>query len=154
MNLTTPWRVLRHYLDHPLGRRDRMGTLMRMLRWQAGSRLLGAEVATPFVDGPRLLGNGFRPTRHEPFARRLMAGGALGYGQHALRSLVPGPGSAAAGGVGHAGAGCRGLILAELSPLGHATEGLAVRGLMVTENRGTRTVGRSCYATASDSRVT
>lgn len=54
MNLATPWRVLRHYLDHPLGRRDRMGTLMRMLRWQAGSRLLGAEVAMPFVDGTRL----------------------------------------------------------------------------------------------------
>ncbi len=55
MKLVTPWRVLRHYLDHPLGRRDRIGTLVRMLRWQAGSRLLGAEVAMPFVDGTRLL---------------------------------------------------------------------------------------------------
>ncbi len=55
MKLATPWRVVRHYLNHPLGRRDRIGTLVRMLRWQAGSRLLGAEVAMPFVDGARLL---------------------------------------------------------------------------------------------------
>jgi FkbM family methyltransferase len=55
MKLATPWRVLRHYLNHPLGRQDRIGTLVRMLRWQAGSRLLGAEVAMPFVDGTRLL---------------------------------------------------------------------------------------------------
>lgn len=55
MKLVAPWRMVRHYLDHPLGRRDRIGTLVRMLRWQAGSRLLGAEVAMPFVDGTRLL---------------------------------------------------------------------------------------------------
>ncbi|WP_420426276.1 FkbM family methyltransferase [Algiphilus sp.] len=55
MNLVKPCRVLRHYLDHPIGRRDRIGTLLRMLRWQAGSRLLAAEVAMPFVDGTRLL---------------------------------------------------------------------------------------------------
>ena len=55
MTLAAPWRTLRHYLDHPLGRRDRFATFMRILRWQVGSRLLGAMVATPFVDGTRLL---------------------------------------------------------------------------------------------------
>ena len=55
MKFATPWRVLRHYLDHPLGRRDRIGTLVRILRWQGGTRLLGAKVAMPFVDDARLL---------------------------------------------------------------------------------------------------
>ncbi len=55
MKLAAPYRMLRHYLNHPLGRRDRLGTLARIVRWQAGSRLLGAPVAMPFVDGTRLL---------------------------------------------------------------------------------------------------
>ena len=55
MKLVAPWRVVRHYVNHPLGRRNRIGTLMRVLRWQAGSRLLGAKAAMPFVDGARLL---------------------------------------------------------------------------------------------------
>lgn len=55
MNPTAPWRMLRHYLEHPLGRRDRLGTLMRIVRWQLGSRLLGARAAVPFVDSSRLL---------------------------------------------------------------------------------------------------
>lgn len=49
------WRVLRHYFGHPLGKRDRLGTMIRMLQWQVGSRLLSADVAMPFVDGTRLL---------------------------------------------------------------------------------------------------
>ena len=55
MNLAAPWRTLRHFLDHPLGRRDRAATLMRIVRWQLGSRLLRARVAVPFVSGSRLL---------------------------------------------------------------------------------------------------
>lgn len=55
MDLTAPWRTLRHYLEHPLGRRNRGATLMRILRWQLGSRLLGAQAAVPFVDRSRLL---------------------------------------------------------------------------------------------------
>lgn len=55
MKLAAPWRTLRYYLNHPLGRRERMGTLVRFLRWQVGSRLLGADVAMPFVDDTRLL---------------------------------------------------------------------------------------------------
>ncbi|THD09545.1 FkbM family methyltransferase [Metallibacterium scheffleri] len=55
MKLTAPWRTLNYYLNHPLGRRDRLGTLTRIFRWQLGSRLLKAPVAMPFVDGTRLL---------------------------------------------------------------------------------------------------
>jgi FkbM family methyltransferase len=55
MKLTAPWRTLRHYLEHPLGQRDRRATLMRIVRWQLGSRLLGAKAAVPFVDDSRLL---------------------------------------------------------------------------------------------------
>jgi len=55
MRLASLWPMLRHYLHHPLGRRDRLGTLVRMVRWQIGSRLLGMAVAVPFVDGTRLL---------------------------------------------------------------------------------------------------
>lgn len=55
MDPTVPWRMLRYYLEHPLGRRDRLRTLMRIVRWQLGSRLLGARVAVPIVDGARLL---------------------------------------------------------------------------------------------------
>lgn len=88
MKLGEPWRTLRHYLDHPLGRRDRTDTLTRFLRWQVGSRLLDAAVTMPFVDDTRLLvrtgmqdaiGNiyaglmefGFNPASYEPFSRRL-----------------------------------------------------------------------------------
>jgi FkbM family methyltransferase len=55
MKLANRWRTLRYYLDHPLGRRDRVATLMRILRWQTGSRLLGVKAAMPFVDDTRLL---------------------------------------------------------------------------------------------------
>lgn len=55
MDPTAPWRILRHYLEHPLGRRDRRRTLMRIVRWQLGSRLLDAKAAVPFVDGTRLV---------------------------------------------------------------------------------------------------
>ena len=61
MRFTVPWRTLRHFLNHPLGRRDRLGTLMRIVRWQIGSRTLGTAVAVPFVDGTRLL---IRPGMH------------------------------------------------------------------------------------------
>ncbi len=55
MKLLVPWHMLRNYLNHPLGRRDRLGTLLRIFRWQIGSRMLGVPVAVPFVDGTRLL---------------------------------------------------------------------------------------------------
>jgi FkbM family methyltransferase len=49
------YQVLRHYLNHPLGRRDKPGTLGRFVRWQFGSRLLGEAVAMPFAENLRLL---------------------------------------------------------------------------------------------------
>lgn len=49
------YHMLRHYLTHPLGRRDRLGTVARILRWQLGSRVLGTAATVPFVDGTRLL---------------------------------------------------------------------------------------------------
>jgi FkbM family methyltransferase len=55
MTFAALWRTLSHFLNHPLGRRDRFGTLMRIVRWQIGSRTLGTAVAVPFVDGTRLL---------------------------------------------------------------------------------------------------
>lgn len=55
MKLATFWRALRQYLNHPLGRRNRIATLARILRWQTGSRLLGAKAAMPFVNDTRLL---------------------------------------------------------------------------------------------------
>lgn len=55
MRLLSPWRMLRYYLNHPLGRLDRGGTLARMFRWQVGSRLLGSDVAVPWIDRTRLL---------------------------------------------------------------------------------------------------
>jgi len=55
MSIATLWRTLHYYLDHPLGRRDRIETLVRILRWQTGSRLLGVKAAIPFVNDTRLL---------------------------------------------------------------------------------------------------
>lgn len=46
---------LAYYLGHPLGRRDRWATVMRILRWQVGSRILGMDIAVPIVNGIRLL---------------------------------------------------------------------------------------------------
>lgn len=48
-------RVVRTFLTHPIGRRDPLGTIRRMLYWQVGSRLLKADVAMPFIKGTRLL---------------------------------------------------------------------------------------------------
>lgn len=73
MKFATPWRVPRHYLDHPLGRRDRVGTQVRVLRRQLGSRLPGVKAAMPLMDGIRCWTFGFHPMRYEPFARRLVA---------------------------------------------------------------------------------
>lgn len=53
--LVKTWRVLHYYLCHPLGRRDRVGTLLRMIRWQFGSRIASAPIAMPWVSGTRLL---------------------------------------------------------------------------------------------------
>ena len=39
----------------PSGQRDRYGTLARIPCWQVGSRVVGAPVAVPFVNGTRLL---------------------------------------------------------------------------------------------------
>lgn len=55
IRLVSPLRVLARFLRHPLGRRDPLGTIRRMLCWQVGSRLLKADVAMPFVNGARLL---------------------------------------------------------------------------------------------------
>jgi FkbM family methyltransferase len=48
-------KTINAFLSHPLGRRDKMGTLLRMLRWQIGSRILNTPVVVPFVNSTRLL---------------------------------------------------------------------------------------------------
>jgi len=53
--LSRLWHTLHVLLNHPLGRRDRFGTLVRYIRWQIGSRMLREAVAMPFVGGTRLL---------------------------------------------------------------------------------------------------
>lgn len=55
MNIYKLWRLLRHYTNHPIGRLDKAGTLARITRWQIGTRILGMEVAAPFINGTRLL---------------------------------------------------------------------------------------------------
>ena len=55
MRITNYWRVIYDYINHPLGRRDRLGTFKRIFQWQIGSRILNASTAMPFVNGIRLL---------------------------------------------------------------------------------------------------
>lgn len=56
MKLFTPWRLVNHYLQHPLGRRQRALTLINIIRWQLGSSLLHSRaVAMPFVNRTRLM---------------------------------------------------------------------------------------------------
>ncbi|WP_295883597.1 FkbM family methyltransferase [uncultured Thiohalocapsa sp.] len=47
--------MLLHYLNHPMGRLDRAGTMARILRWQLGSRMLKAPAIMPYVDDLRLV---------------------------------------------------------------------------------------------------
>lgn len=61
-HLTSRARTLTHFpetlhqlMTHPIGRKDRIGTLSRFLRWQIGSRLLRQAVAVPYVNGTRLI---------------------------------------------------------------------------------------------------
>ena len=48
-------RTLQFLLEHPLGRRHRVRTLMRFFRWQIGIRILGYPVVVPLTDRARLL---------------------------------------------------------------------------------------------------
>jgi FkbM family methyltransferase len=43
------------YLNHPVGRRDPMGTLVRILRWQLGARVLAHPIAVPFINNSVLV---------------------------------------------------------------------------------------------------
>ncbi len=47
--------MLGNMFRHPIGRRQKSKTLMRFIRWQVGSRILGESVAMPFVKNTRLL---------------------------------------------------------------------------------------------------
>jgi IS5 family transposase len=47
VKLTALLRKLGYYFSHPLARRNRLGTLARILRWQVGSRVLQHPVAMP-----------------------------------------------------------------------------------------------------------
>lgn len=42
--------LARHVVRHPLNRQQRTRALIRLLRWQLGSRILKGEVIVPFVD--------------------------------------------------------------------------------------------------------
>ncbi len=55
MNIVSLWRMLRLMLRHPLGRKNKLATIKRFIRWQLGSRVLSAAVAMPFVGNTRLL---------------------------------------------------------------------------------------------------
>lgn len=50
MRFTAPRRIIHHYLRHPSGRRDRLGTMCRIVRWQVGSRLLQQACAMRRAD--------------------------------------------------------------------------------------------------------
>jgi FkbM family methyltransferase len=47
--------TLKFILQHPLNRNSRMRAIGRFLRWQASSRIAGAPIAVPYVNGTRLL---------------------------------------------------------------------------------------------------
>jgi hypothetical protein len=47
--------TLRFFHGHPLAGRQPVQTLLRYLRWQLGSRLLGSAAAVDFVNDARLL---------------------------------------------------------------------------------------------------
>lgn len=47
--------IIKGLMTHPLNRRNRVGALVRFVRWQVGSRLIGAPVAVPFAGKGRLL---------------------------------------------------------------------------------------------------
>lgn len=49
------FRVFMRLIRHPLNRDAKMGALMRFVRWQIASRLLGTPVILPFVVQTRLL---------------------------------------------------------------------------------------------------
>lgn len=89
MKPVAPWRVLRHYLDHPLGRRDRIGTLVRMLRWQAGkpsARRSGGDAVRgwhPAAGAQR------HARRHGEYLCR--AHGVRGHGLRAALAMEPVP---------------------------------------------------------------
>ena len=50
LRLTVPW-----IWAHPLGRRHRLGSFLRYLRWQAHSRYTATPLVMPWVNGTRLL---------------------------------------------------------------------------------------------------
>jgi len=45
------FRSFAPYVQHPIGRQDRLGTVTRIARWQVGSRLLRMPVVVPFACG-------------------------------------------------------------------------------------------------------
>lgn len=52
MNL---FRTVRFIVNHPLNRQDRVGAIVRYLKWQIGSRLVSGPIAVTFVDESTLL---------------------------------------------------------------------------------------------------
>lgn len=55
MKMIALTQAFRHMLRHPLGQQQKFATIKRFIRWQLGSRILGAAVAMPFVGNTRLL---------------------------------------------------------------------------------------------------
>lgn len=53
--ISSYFSVLRFYLGHPMNRGNQMSALLRILKWQIGSRLVPGDVAVPFGDGAKLL---------------------------------------------------------------------------------------------------
>jgi FkbM family methyltransferase len=48
-------QTLLSMLQHPIGKQQKLATLSRFVRWQLGSRILGASVAMPFLADTRLI---------------------------------------------------------------------------------------------------
>ncbi len=53
--MTALLSLLRYWRRHPLASRDLSGTIRRFVRWQLGSRLVGAPVAWPWIGSTRLM---------------------------------------------------------------------------------------------------
>ena len=55
MRIRDAVRSVGSLMRHPLGRIDRRATLARYIRWQVGSRIVGAPVVMPFLERTHLL---------------------------------------------------------------------------------------------------
>lgn len=53
--LKSLFHTLRSIMHHPLNQKEKVGALLRYLRWQLGSRIVDGEIVYDWVGGARLL---------------------------------------------------------------------------------------------------